>query len=139
MTFLAGDLRTFVLADAAIQQQIGDRMEKDKSSKRNLGRDRIVYFRDSVEQQEPSLEDLGTNVETYTLECISRFVANSEQLAANVRTRLDGHIGAFGDASLNWAFVDDADDSYVARGIESDQGSHAVALTVQLNQFNPPS
>ena len=132
MADVATRLRTFLLTDTAIANQVGERIHQGQVPESSDG-DYIWYSRAAIEP----LRVLASGVldplsVRFDVECISDDLDQSQVLAAAVRAKCDAYRGTFADTTVQGIFVDDHNDDYTPRGVFSDEGAHVAALQLEI-------
>ncbi len=132
MSDVATRLRSFLLSDAAITREVGDRVHQAHVPESSEGD--YVYFQRSTIEPLRTLD--ASNIDplytSFDVEIISRDLEQCQFIASIVRAKLDCYRGAFDDATVKGIFVEDHNDDYIPRGTYADEGVHVAAMSVQI-------
>lgn len=138
MTDISQNFRTFLLASAAIQAKVGQRIHAVKVPQ-ETGKPPatpFIWFRKRSASAEsllnPSVGEDPDDV-SFDVECVDRNnELNALDIAGLVRTRANNYSGAFGDKTRSGVFVNDQDDEYEPQSTGGDDSFTIAALDVRV-------
>lgn len=132
MSDVATRLRAFLIADATLQQYVGDRVHQSHVPESSDG-DFIYFSREAMEPHRVlDTGSIAPLLHRFSLEVISSELDRAQDIATIVRSKLDGYRGDFGDGSTQGIFVEDHNDDYIPRAIYGDDGKHVAAFSVEI-------
>ena len=133
MSDVTENFRAFLLADAAIEAVVPNRVHEDHVPQGAL--QPFIWFR------KRSATNLGATLNSangespddfyFDVECVGN-QEKSKTLTELVRARCNFYRGAFGDTTCKGAFVNDQDDDYFPKSIGGDSGLYVGALDVRV-------
>ena len=129
ITFLNDDVDVTDLVDSRISQ--GAVNESDTCP-------RVWVGRASREDELDCGAVGGMVVENFDIECVSIHsstndgVSESLGVADAIRDAMHGHKGDFGSTTVSGVFVDDQNDDYIPKAIDSPDGYYVTALSVRI-------
>lgn len=132
MSDVATRLRSFLLSDASITREVGDRIHQAHVPESSEG-DYIYYQRSGIEPLRTlDAYALSPLYATFDVEVISRDIDQCQLIASLIRSKLDCYRGTFDDGTVQAVFVEDHNDDYIPRGTYADEGVHVAAMSVQI-------
>lgn len=139
MTTIGEDLRTYVVASTTVNAIIGGSTASTlarmfQSHVPEGAAYPLIWFERASENDELGLDgSSGPKESIWDFECLTEDEANHAVVLADaVKARLHGYQGTMGNAVCKAAFVEDHDDDYQVKAIDSDEGRHLSALQVTV-------
>lgn len=135
MSDIAEDLRTLLLADATIASVVSNRVSQNRVPQTVTGSFIFFIRSSSDDDSEMTLQHAGGDYayrEFFDVEAIGT-IGNVATLSKRLK-RLNGHVGAVGNGSVQALFVRDQADDYVPYNVldQSDSGPHLAAVRMEL-------
>jgi hypothetical protein len=131
---LAENLRTLILSDQTINQQVGSRVHWDAVPQDN--KYPFIWFqRTGTDNQRCLGETTATPFNhTFAVEIVSRNPADVETLAPLVRAKCETLAcgGTFGDTTVSNVFCEDQAGDYAYASADPNLGEHVAALSVEV-------
>jgi hypothetical protein len=132
------DLRSWLLADAAIAGIVGNRVHQNNVPQDTGTLPYIYYARSTQDRdQDPDLNSPSKvpHRVNWDIECISQDIDEALELADLVNAK-EQYKGQFGNGSVGGIFVSSQDDGYVPRGIGDDVGWHVASIDLQTAGYS---
>jgi len=126
---LAEDLKTYVTASTSINADISGRMHYNRRPQRAVGAF-IWYQRQDFSEPLTLDGGGGLGMTRYDVECGSTNLDTAYDLADKVRARLHGTSGTVGATTALGIFVEDQDEDYFLKSIDSDEAINIAALSI---------
>ena len=133
MSTIGTDIRTWLIADAAITAVVGARVFENKINQGNDDNVCIWFARATTSGEDALDDDSGTKPfrQIFDLEVISKDIADTNTVA-DLITAKRLHRGTFGVGKVQGVFIDDHSDDYIPRGVNSDDGWHIAAFQLDI-------
>lgn len=126
------NLRTFLLADSSIANEVGSRIAynivpEDKGSP-------YIFFQQSGATDDIALDDSAgaPNRPQFVVECYAETPSRAIVIKNLVHARLHKYRGTFGDTTTRGIFAEDVSDAYIRNGDGGDEGLHASTINVEI-------
>ena len=132
---LGEDLRTIIIGSTGVQAVVSDISDAGKCQQNTIEQGTVapfVWYQRSIEDKQRCLDGAVQNhTATFDVECVSDDIAEAQDLAAAIKTLLDGYNGALGNSFAQMVTVEDHTDGYLVK-VATDEGIHVAALEVKI-------
>ncbi len=133
MSDLGKQLRSFLLADSAISSVVGEKVIEDRIPE--LDETPYVWFQQSGEEASDALNCEYIESTSYSIEVFSDTIEQTRTLTQAVKDRIREVIRTTSqfEGDVEFAEITSADDDYIPKSVDADDGTHIGALFVELH------